>query len=69
MSTPFVIVYHLGMADVMISRQDAAARLGVSLRTVARYLAEGRLNKYQRLGRVYVSAQQVQSLGSFSAKA
>lgn len=52
----------------MISRQDAAARLGVSLRTVARYLAEGKLSRFSRLGRVYVSAQQVEGLGAFQIK-
>lgn len=56
------------MNDTMITRQDAANQLGVSLRTVARYLEEGRLVRYARLGRVYVDSVQVAALASYSPK-
>lgn len=45
-----------------VTRQDAAGTLGVSVRTIDRYVSEGRLAKYKRLGRTLFDAEEVRVL-------
>jgi excisionase family DNA binding protein len=48
---------------VWLSRQEAAARAGVSLRTIANCLADGRLTRHKdKLGRVKIDAAEVDAL-------
>lgn len=47
----------------LITREEAASRLHVDLRTLARYLAIGKLTKYKNgLGRVLVDEDEVAGL-------
>ena len=45
-----------------ITRAEAAALLRVTLRTIARYLAEGRLTRRGPRGRVLIERAQVEAL-------
>lgn len=48
---------------VWLSRQEAADRAGVSLRTIAACLADGRLTKHKdKLNRVRIDAAEVDAL-------
>jgi hypothetical protein len=51
------------MTKNMLSRADAAAVAGVSLRTMARMLADGKLTKHtDGLGRVWVDPEELEEL-------
>lgn len=47
---------------VFVTRQAAADVLGVSLRTIDRYVGSGQLAKYRRLGRTLFDADEVRAL-------
>lgn len=52
-------------APIWLTRQQAADRAGVSLRTIANCLADGRLTRHKdKLGRVKIDAAEVDALAS-----
>jgi len=55
--------YGPGMNDTLITRREAADRASVGLRTVDRWLAEGRLTRHKDgLGRVTISPLELDEL-------
>lgn len=51
---------------VFITRKTAADVLGVSVRTIDRYVSEGHLTKYKRLGSTLFDAEEVRELNTTS---
>lgn len=55
------------MEDNYFTRQQAADHLGVSVRTVDRYVKIGSLTKYKRMGKTLFFKNEVQGLGTATA--
>ncbi len=59
---PLNFILENSMSEEYISKRDAAKLLGVDVRTLERYAADGRLTKYIRLYRVYFKREDVERL-------